>query len=52
MVDHFSELPSKPAVYVAFPLATGNSPCCSIRGNVIADQQIPLIKQVCEFSES
>ena len=46
MVDHFSELPSKPAVYVAFPLATGNSPCCSIRGNVIRDQQIPLIKQV------
>jgi lysophospholipase L1-like esterase len=46
MVDHFQGLPSKPAVYVAFPLATGNSPCCSIRGNVIRDQQIPLIKQV------
>jgi lysophospholipase L1-like esterase len=46
MVDHFSGLPSKPAVYVAFPLATGNNPCCSIRGNVIRDEQIPLIKQV------
>ena len=46
LVEHFSGLPSKPTVYVAFPLATGTSPCCSIRGNVIRDQQIPLIKQV------
>jgi MYXO-CTERM domain-containing protein len=46
MVDHFLGLPSKPAVYVAFPLATGNNPCCSIRGDVISEQQIPLIKQV------
>jgi acyl-CoA thioesterase I len=46
MVSHFSGLPSKPVVYAAFPLATGNNPCCAIRGNVIRDQQIPLIKQV------
>jgi acyl-CoA thioesterase I len=46
MVDHFLALSSKPTVYAAFPLATGNSPCCSIRGDVIHDQQIPLIKQV------
>jgi MYXO-CTERM domain-containing protein len=46
MVDHFLGLPSKPVVYAAFPLATGNNPCCSIRGGVIRDQQIPLIKQV------
>lgn len=46
MVDHFLNLPTKPAVYVALPLATGNNPCCSIRGDVIHDQQIPLIKEV------
>lgn len=46
MVDHFAGLPSKPAVYVAFPLATGNNPCCSIRGDVIREQEIPLIKQL------
>jgi hypothetical protein len=39
-------LPTKPTVYVALPLATGNNPCCSIRGDVIHDQQIPLIKEV------
>jgi len=33
-------------VYVAFPTATGNNPCCSIRGDVIHDQEIPLIKQL------
>jgi MYXO-CTERM domain-containing protein len=39
-------LKSKPVVYVAYPLATGNNPCCQIRGNIIYDEQIPLIKQV------
>jgi len=46
MVDHFLGLPTKPTVYVAFPTATGNNPCCSIRGDVIHDQEIPLIKQL------
>jgi lysophospholipase L1-like esterase len=47
LVDHFAGLPSKPVVYVAFPLATaGDTICCSIRGDVIHDQQIPLIKQL------
>ena len=46
MVDHFVGLPTKPTVYVAFPTATGNNPCCNIRGDVIHDQQIPLIKQL------
>jgi hypothetical protein len=46
LVDHFLNLPTKPTVYVALPLATGNNPCCSIRGDVIHDQEIPLIKEV------
>jgi MYXO-CTERM domain-containing protein len=46
MVDHFLGLPTKPTVYVAFPTATGNNPCCTIRGDVIHDQEIPLIKQL------
>ncbi len=46
LVDHFLGLSTKPTVYVAFPLATGTNPCCSIRGDVIYEQQIPLIKQV------
>lgn len=46
MVDHFLNLPTKPTVYVGLPLATGNNPCCSIRGDVIHDQQLPLIKEV------
>lgn len=47
LVDHFAGLPSKPVVYVAFPLATaGDTICCSIRGDVIHDEQIPLIKQL------
>ena len=46
MVDHFLGLPTKPTVYVAFPTATGNNPCCSIRGDVIHDQEIPLVQQL------
>jgi acyl-CoA thioesterase I len=46
LVDHYAGLSTKPVVYVAYPLATGTNPCCSIRGDVIHDQQIPLIKQV------
>lgn len=46
LVDHFLGLPTKPVVYVGLPLATGTNPCCAIRGDVIHDQQIPLIKQV------
>lgn len=46
LVDHFAGLASKPVVYVAFPLATGNAPCCDIRGAVIHDQELPLIRQI------
>jgi lysophospholipase L1-like esterase len=46
MVDHFAGLATKPAIYVGFPLSTGTSPCCAIRGDVIHDQELPLIKQV------
>jgi lysophospholipase L1-like esterase len=46
LVDHFAGLASKPVVYVAYPLATGNSPCCEIRGNVIHDQELPLIQKL------
>jgi acyl-CoA thioesterase-1 len=46
MVDHFAGLSTRPTVYVAYPLATGSNPCCDIRGNVIHDEQIPLIKQL------
>lgn len=46
MVDHFAGLPTKPTVYIGLPLSTGTKPCCTIRGAVIKDQQIPLIKQV------
>jgi len=46
LVEHFAGLSSKPVVYVAYPLATGNSPCCEIRGDVIHDQELPLIKQL------
>jgi len=46
MVEHFSALPTKPQVFVALPLATGNSPCCSIDGMVIHDEIIPLLQQL------
>ena len=46
LVDHFTALNPKPVVYVGYPLATGNSPCCDIRGDVIANEQLPLIKQL------
>lgn len=46
MVEHFAGLATKPTIYLGYPLATGTNPCCSIRGNVIHDEQIPLIKQL------
>ena len=46
MVDHFAGLPTKPTVYIGYPLSTGTNPCCTIRGAVIHDQELPLIKQV------
>lgn len=46
LVDHYLGLTPKPVVYVGYPLATGMSPCCGIRGDVIHDQQMPIIKQV------
>ena len=46
MVEHFSALTTKPVVFLALPLATGNSPCCSIDGKVIHDEIVPLIKQL------
>src|SRR6478735_9810651 len=46
MVEHFSALPSKPQIFLALPLATGNSPCCSIDGTVIKNEILPLIKQL------
>ncbi len=46
LVDHYLGLTPTPVVYVGYPLATGNNPCCAIRGNVIHDEQLPLIKQV------
>lgn len=46
LVEHFAGLGTKPVVYVGYPLATGSNPCCDIRGSVIHDQQVPLIKQL------
>jgi lysophospholipase L1-like esterase len=46
MVEHFTALTPKPQVFLALPLATGNSPCCSIDGAVIHDQIVPLIQQL------
>ncbi len=46
LVDHYLGLTPKPVVYAGYPLATGTNPCCSIRGNVIHDEELPLIKQV------
>ena len=46
LVDHYLGLMPKPVVYVGYPLATGTAPCCSIRGDVIHDQELPVIKQV------
>jgi lysophospholipase L1-like esterase len=46
LVDHFTALSPKPVVYVGYPLATGNDPCCDIRGDVIANEQLPLIEQL------
>ena len=46
MVEHFTALTPKPVVYLALPLATGTSPCCSISGTVIHDEVLPLIKQL------
>ncbi len=44
LVEHFAGLPSKPVIYLGLPMATGNNPCCNIRGNVIHDEQVPLIQ--------
>jgi MYXO-CTERM domain-containing protein len=46
MVEHFAGLSTKPTIYLGYPLATGTNPCCDIRGNVMHDEQIPLIKQL------
>jgi acyl-CoA thioesterase I len=46
LVEHFQGLASKPVVYLAYPLSTGTDPCCSIRGDVIEKEQVPLIKQL------
>ncbi|HEX2874788.1 MAG TPA: Ig-like domain-containing protein, partial [Polyangiaceae bacterium] len=46
LVEHFAALPTKPVIYLGYPLATGNNPCCNIRGNIIHDEQLPLIKQL------
>lgn len=46
LVDHFAGLPTKPVVYLGYPLATGKDPCCEIRGKVIHDEQMPLIEQL------
>lgn len=51
MVEHFRGLASKPVVYVALPLTTGNNcscgaNCCQISPSVIHDQELPLIKQL------
>lgn len=46
LVEHFSALPSKPQIFLALPLATGNNPCCSIDGTVIRNEVLPLIKQL------
>ncbi len=46
MVDHFLALTPQPVVYVGFPLATTDAPCCSISGTVIHDEEIPLIQQL------
>jgi acyl-CoA thioesterase I len=46
MVDHFLSLTPQPVVYVGFPLATTDAPCCSISGTVIHDEEIPLIQQL------
>jgi acyl-CoA thioesterase I len=48
MVEHFLALSPKPEVFLALPLATGTSPCCSISGTVIHDEQLPLIKQLAQ----
>lgn len=47
LVRHFLALPTKPLVFVAYPLATGKNPCCNIRGDVLA-QLPPLIAQVAQ----
>jgi len=47
LVAHFSSLPTKPIVFVAYPLATGRNPCCNIRGEVVA-QLPPLIAKVAQ----
>jgi lysophospholipase L1-like esterase len=48
MVDHFLALTPKPVVFLALPLASGETPCCSINGTVIHDEVIPLIKQLAD----
>jgi lysophospholipase L1-like esterase len=46
MVEHFLALTPKPEVFLGLPLSTGNSPCCTINGTVIHDEELPLIKQL------
>jgi lysophospholipase L1-like esterase len=46
MVEHFGALPSKPQIFLALPLSTGNNACCSIDGAVIKNEVLPLVKQL------
>jgi acyl-CoA thioesterase-1 len=48
MVEHFLALKPKPEVFLALPLATGTTPCCTISGTVIHDEIVPLIKQLAQ----
>jgi acyl-CoA thioesterase I len=46
MIRTLAGMPSKPAIYVVLPPATGPTPCCDINGTVIHDQILPAIKTV------
>jgi len=46
MVEHFLALTPKPEIFLALPLSTGTSPCCTIDGKVIHDEELPLIRQL------
>lgn len=46
MVDHFAGLSTQPTIYLGLPAATGNNPCCNIRGDVIKNEQLSLIRSL------
>jgi acyl-CoA thioesterase I len=46
LIDHFAAQPSRPTIYLATPVPTGNDPCCGIRGEVLVREIAPIVTEL------